>query len=109
MLCSRLPYFCVAFAVEGLFCPTGALTAHVAVLRLLFLLPSVSICRLVIHQRSCRPDNPAKPVGAPGLGGAGAPNHPIRAPPSAPLSETWATGSIPAKLASTVNYLCRFM
>ncbi len=34
--------------------------------------------RLVIHQRSCRPGNSAKPVGAPTLGGAGAPNHPIR-------------------------------
>jgi hypothetical protein len=34
--------------------------------------------KLVIHQRSCRPGNTAKPVGAPTLGGAGAPNHPIR-------------------------------
>ena len=33
--------------------------------------------RLVIHMRSCRPGNTAKPVGAPtGAGGAGAPTHP---------------------------------
>jgi hypothetical protein len=34
--------------------------------------------KLVVHQRSCRPGNTAKPIGAPTLGGAGAPNHPIR-------------------------------
>jgi len=34
-------------------------------------------CRLVIHLRSCRPGNTAKPVGTPaGPGGSGAPQHP---------------------------------
>lgn len=32
--------------------------------------------RLPIHLRSCRPGSTSKPIGAPTLGGAGAPNHP---------------------------------